>query len=111
MQDKITLTPEQLAAWKNDAARKEWLAAHRTWPRIDTAPAIGLEWFCYELPDGMRIIAMSQPCSYATKGHSQRYSWWYKGNKYPNVMCAVSVSEICDRLKDLKTKAAKGGTA
>lgn len=105
----IILTPEQLSAWRNNDARKAWLDAHRAWPRISGTPEIGVEWFVYELPDGHRIVAMTQPSSYKSDCYSKRFCWQYKGDKYPNVMCAASVPEICDHLKNLKAQAAKGG--
>jgi hypothetical protein len=107
MNEKITLTPEQLEAWRNDKARKDFIYSHHNWPRLGGTPEIGVSWHCLELPDGRRVVAMTQPHKYGVGGYALRLCWWNKGEKYPNVMCMASVSEISDYLKDLKARALK----
>jgi hypothetical protein len=51
------MTDEQIVKlWKNDSTRKAWLDAYSDWGVWLETPELGLTYYKYDLPDGIRII-------------------------------------------------------
>jgi len=108
MNEKITLTTEQLEAWANQKKRLAFLGTYANWEEIGAVPELGIRWYRYDLPDGGAILAMSYPHWYKDTTRGVLYYHQRRGYSVPNLGYPDGKNSVADVLKDLKTAALKG---